>query len=145
MPKRSGKVYSEIFLHFVWRTKEDMPFITPAVRPALYDFLTRRVAASDHLTLESLGGTHDHIHLCLEVSPNIAPADVVKDLKGASSHHVNHLVPRIGQLYWQHGYGVLSLGKRNVPWLRRYIDSQEEHHGRGTAKERLERTEQDDA
>ena len=145
MPKRSGKVYSEIFLHFVWHTKDDIPFITGAVRPALYDFVAKRVAADDNLTLGAIGGTRDHIHLCLEVSPKVAPADVVGDLKGASSHHINHLVPRVGQLQWQQGYGVLSLGRKNVPWLRRYIDSQEQHHGRGTAVERLERTEEDDA
>jgi len=145
MPKRSGKVYSEVFLHFVWRTKEDVPAITAATRPALYEFIRRRVATSDHLTLQAIGGTQDHIHLCIEVSPKVAPADVVKDLKGASSHHINHLVPRVGQLYWQQGYGVLSLGKRNVPWLVRYIDSQAEHHKRGTANTRLERTEEADA
>jgi len=145
MPKRSGKVYSEIFLHFVWRTKEDVPFITPVVQPVLYDVIAKRIAAHDHITLKGIGGTEDHIHLCVEVSPNIAPVDVVKHLKGASSHHINHLVPRVGELYWQQGYGVLSLGKRNVPWLLKYIDGQEEHHRRGTAKERLERTEEEDA
>ena len=144
MPKRGSKVYSEIFLHFVWRTKEDRPYINAAVRPALYDFVSKRTAQNHETTLVSVGGTEDHIHLCIEVSPNIAPKEVVKDLKGSSSHHINHLVPRIGELYWQQGYGVLSLGKKNVPWLVQYIDSQEEHHRRGTFKERLERTEEDE-
>ena len=142
MPKRPGKVYSEIFLHLVWRTKEDRPFITAPVRSALYDFVAKRIAMDDRVSLEGIGGTEDHVHLCVEVAPTIAPADLVKDLKGASSHHINHLVPRVGTLYWQEGYGVLSLGKRNVPWLLRYIESQEEHHRRGTMKERLERTEE---
>lgn len=144
MPKRSGRVYSEIFLHFVWHTKDDIPFINSAVRPVLYDYLAKRVAKDDRLSLETIGGTADHLHLCLEVSPKIAPADVVKDLKGASSHHINHLVPRIGPLQWQRGYGVVSLGKKNVPWLKRYIASQEEHHARGTMVLRLERTEEDE-
>ena len=63
----------------------------------------------------------------------------MEDLKGASSHHVNHHAPMAGKLYWQTGYGALSLGKRNVPWLLRYIEAQEEHHASGTPVARLER------
>jgi REP element-mobilizing transposase RayT len=142
MLKRPGKVYSEIFLHLVWHTKEDVAFITPPVRAALYSFLAKRAAQDGRVRLVSTGGTADHVHLCVEVAPTIAPADLVKDFKGASSYHINHLVPRLGRLYWQEGYGVLSLGKRNVPWLVRYIESQEDHHRRGTMQERLERTEE---
>jgi len=145
MPKRVGKVYSEIFLHFVWRTKDDRPFITGAVRPVLYRHLAERVARDDRVTLKAIGGVEDHVHLCVEVSPTISPAQLVKDLKGESSHHINHLMPRIGELRWQKGYGVLSLGKKNVPWLVRYIQSQEEHHRRGTMIERLERTEDEES
>jgi len=144
MPERRGRVYSEIFLHFVWHTKDGVPFIDSAVRPRLYGFLTTRIAQSEHAHLVSIGGTRDHVHLCIRADPQVAPADVVKDLKGASAHHINHLVPPVGQLQWQRGYGVLSLGKRNVPWLERYIASQEEHHARGTAVVRLECTEGDE-
>jgi hypothetical protein len=42
-------------------------------------------------------------------------------------------------LYWQRGYGVVSFGKRNLPWVSQYIAQQKEHHARQGVVDRLER------
>jgi hypothetical protein len=42
---------------------------------------------------------------------------------------------------WQGGYGVVSFGTRDLPWVVAYIENQREHHARGTIHERLERVE----
>jgi len=65
MPKHGGKAYSEIFLHLVWRTKDNYPAITPAIRPHLYEFIARRIAQGGAATLHAIGGTADHVHLCV--------------------------------------------------------------------------------
>jgi hypothetical protein len=50
---------------------------------------------------------------------------------------------QIGQrnktLQWQVGYGVVSFGTRDLPWVRAYIQNQREHHAHGEIHERLER------
>jgi putative transposase len=66
-------------------------------------------------------------------------------LKGYSSHEVNQQVGR-GQkvLEWQAGYGVVSFGTRDLPWVVAYVQNQREHHRSGKVHDRLERIEFDD-
>jgi putative transposase len=67
----------------------------------------------------------------------------VGQLKGASSYEVNRrLGLRSKVLQWQSGYGVVSLGTKDIPRVKGYIQEQREHHARGTVYERLERTTQ---
>jgi hypothetical protein len=41
-------------------------------------------------------------------------------------------------LQWQVGYGVVSFGTRDLPWVVEYIQNQREHHARSSTHERLE-------
>jgi len=44
-------------------------------------------------------------------------------------------------LDWQEGYGVVSFGTRDLPWVIEYVRQQEQHHRDGTVQDRLERIE----
>jgi putative transposase len=56
--------------------------------------------------------------------------DVVKQVKGSSSHSIDHEI-RSGFLFkWQGNYGALTVSKSGVDDLCEYIDGQEEHHRR---------------
>lgn len=70
-------------------------------------------------------------------------SELVRDLKGGSSHEINQ---EVGDklLYWQRGYGVVSFGKNNLPWVLDYLAQQKEHHRVGSVQERLERITMDD-
>jgi len=48
------------------------------------------------------------------------------------------------QVDWQRGLGVVSFGKRQLPWVLDYIAKQKEHHAQGTTKRRLEQIGYDD-
>jgi hypothetical protein len=76
----------------------------------------------------------------MSVEPAITPSELVGELKGYSSHEVNR---RLGMgrkiLEWQSGYGVVSFGTRDMPWVCDYVKRQKEHHAAGRAFERLER------
>ena len=58
-------------------------------------------------------------------------------MKGASSHEFGKA------LQWQNGYGIVSFGTRDLPWVMAYVTNQKEHHSRGTVFDRLERTDDD--
>lgn len=75
--------------------------------------------------------------MALEIEPFVKIIDQVQELKGASSHEVNC---RKGHktLQWQRGYGVVSFGRKNLPWILDYIEHQREHHAAGHAHPRLE-------
>ena len=67
-------------------------------------------------------------------------SELIGLLKGYSAHEVNR---RIGMektvLQWQTGYGVVSFGTKDLPWVVEYVRNQKEHHAVGRTFERLER------
>jgi len=41
------------------------------------------------------------------------------------------------RFHWQDGYGAFSIGKSEIPELKKYIASQKEHHRKRTFREEL--------
>lgn len=132
-------VYWEHYLHFVWRTKNSAPFITPAREDTIYNLLVLRARKSPGITVHAIGGMPDHVHLAVSLPPTIEPAWWIGDIKGATSHAFNHDPNSQGKLVWQTGYGVVSFGKRDLPWVCAYIRDQKQHHAAQSITDRLER------
>ena len=42
-------------------------------------------------------------------------------------------------LDWQAGYGVVSFGTKDLPWVINYVQNQRQHHAAGTIVDRLKR------
>ena len=89
--------------------------------------------------LHGINGTETHVHLAISIEPHVTISEMVKNLKGGSAHDVNAKLNR-KLLVWQRGYGVVSFGKNNLPWVLDYIARQKEHHARQDVHDRLERT-----
>ena len=85
----------------------------------------------------------DHVHLLVRLAPKATVSDFIGEVKGATSYRVNHDLKPPHGLYWQEGYGVLTLRKDELEKVSRYIDNQEEHHRRRSLSLMLERTEID--
>jgi putative transposase len=124
------KVYSELVYHFVWGTRDRQPLIKPEIEALLVPFLDRKCRALGY-HLHAVGCVDDHVHLLVTLGPTVTVAEVAKSLKGSSSHFINSRSDLAGVLYWQRGYGVLSLRKKDVPVVAEYIRRQREHHGVG--------------
>jgi REP element-mobilizing transposase RayT len=80
----------------------------------------------------------DHAHLLCRLSPTLKIADFIGQLKGATSFRINKEIHPRFKLHWQEGYGVISLRRDEIEKVARYIDRQEEHHGRGKLSAVLE-------
>jgi putative transposase len=84
--------------------------------------------------------------VAVTVPPTLMPSEWIGQLKGGSSHDVNQAVgKRQKVLQWQVGYGVVSFGTKDLPWVVDYIRDQRDHHAKRTAQDRLERITQPDA
>jgi REP element-mobilizing transposase RayT len=70
----------------------------------------------------------DHLHIATSLHPSTALADLVKDIKLASSSFIkqnglfNHFAG------WQEGYGAFTYSYNDKNRLINYIKNQEEHH-----------------
>lgn len=112
------------FYHLVWATKNREPLITPDIEPRLHAYVVRKAA---ELGVYVINGWTDHVHLVVAIPPHVSVSDLVKHLKGASSHDLNQQKLDV-HFGWQRGYGVLTLGQRQRPEAEAYVGSQKEHH-----------------
>ena len=127
-----------MYYHLVWTTKERAALIRPELEPELYGYL-RSKAREMGVHVYALNGWTDHVHVIASIPPRLAVADVVKRLKGASSHHLNHREGAEEKFRWQRGYGALTFGQRQLPQAKAYVDRQKEHHREQTTNASLER------
>ena len=123
--------YWKLYYHFIWGTKDRLPLILPGFEAGLYRVITAKVIEMNGIVY-AIGGIEDHIHLAVSVPPKIAVAKFVGEVKGNSSHFVNHVVKPDCEFYWLDEYGVLSFGEKNLPAVVSYIQNQKEHHADGS-------------
>jgi putative transposase len=106
-------------------------------RKTLFDHQSRIAALSQALTdLCEINDLHllekdcqpEHVQLVLSLRPSQLISDALKRLKGRSSAAICQgfgLKP----LLWARGYLARSVGRVRVQAVKRYLDSQAEHHG----------------
>lgn len=138
----SDKVYSEINFHIVWHTKSNLPLIKPEIETKLYQYLKHKIIETPDVYFHAIGGIENHVHLAISVSPNLLMSDFIGKLKGGSSHFINQTANH-KLLQWQRGYGIVSFGTKDLPWVKNYILNQKEHHKTGNVYKRLEKNEDD--
>ena len=131
-----NNVYSEINLHLAWHTKGSAPLIHDAVEHHRYQFLAQRVKQTPGALCHAVGGTDDHVHLAVSIPPTVQVSDWVGQLKGASAHYLNQRIMNRNRFAWQAGYGVVSFGSKDLPWVTDYIRQQRDHHATGKTHSR---------
>jgi REP element-mobilizing transposase RayT len=127
-----------LYYHLVWSTKNREHFISPAVEDRLYAYIVNKAAELD-VRVYAINGWFDHVHLVVSVPPKHAIASVVKRLKGASAHNLNHAGELDFHFVWQRGYGALTFGGKQKSIAVGYVESQKEHHRQQTTNGWLER------
>ena len=135
------------YYHLIWATRDRQPLITPQVETRLFPYLVNK-AMQMNVTVYAVNGWVDHVHMVVAIPPKWSVADVVKELKGASSHDINNQSELTGvnipHFAWQGGYGVLTIGHGNYPTAVEYVQRQKEHHANGQTNAWLERCDDDD-
>jgi putative transposase len=118
---------SNILIHLIWSTKDRHPWLKSGIREKTHAFLAGAVRQMD-CEAYRVGGVADHVHLAVRLSRTLSVADLVKEVKTASSKWVKTQDASLPDFAWQQGHGVFSVGMSQKETLLRYIDTQEEHH-----------------
>jgi putative transposase len=127
-----------LYYHLVWATKERQPLINPEREDALYSYIIGKADVLDSI-VHAIGGVEDHIHLVVSIPPTLSIADFVKNIKRSSAYHLNQaLSASLNKFGWQEGYGVFSLGGKQMEQAVNYVNNQKAHHSNGTAIASLE-------
>ena len=85
--------------------------------------------------LLAINGVADHIHILLNIQPNIKLSDLVRDIKANSSRWINEKGFVKGKFQWQEGFGAFSYAFSQLDDVIGYIRRQEEHHKVTTFKD----------
>jgi REP element-mobilizing transposase RayT len=130
--------YWKLYYHFIWGTKNRLPLIDSSLESELYRVIAAKAKDMGGF-IHAIGGIEDHVHLAVSIPPKTAPAKFIGDVKGNSSHYVNHVIKPDFEFYWQDEYGVLSFGEKNLSSVVRYIHNQKQHHANQTLISAMER------
>jgi len=125
-----------LMAHVVFSTKNREPLITPEIEPELFAYVGGILKNNESRLLDA-GGTADHVHLLISQSKNIALSFLMKDVKKDSSSWIKTKGREFRHFHWQDGYGAFSIGKSDIPDLKRYIGQQKEHHAKHSFQEEL--------
>jgi REP element-mobilizing transposase RayT len=123
-----------VIVHIIFSTKDRKPVLYHPVRHDLHAYLST-VARNADCECYSVGGVADHVHLAIRLSRTITIAQLVGELKTSSSKWLK--TQSLVGFAWQNGYGAFSVGPADLEALRKYIETQEEHHKKHTFQDEL--------
>src|SRR5579885_3282584 len=85
----SAKVpYWRLFYHLIWATRGREPLIG-SDREAEVWKIVRLAGERAGAEMRAVGGVADHVHAVVSIPPSIAVSEVVRRIKGGSSHDIN--------------------------------------------------------
>ena len=113
-------------VHCVFSTKGRFPLIREPEQLWRHLGVIARVK---NIALLSAGGTANHVHILLALSPTMALANAVQNLKAHSSRWMKEEVRKFA---WQKGYGAFGVSESQRSTVLEYIGRQAEHHQKWT-------------
>jgi putative transposase len=121
-----GSTYLSLHFHIIFSTKQRSPWIVDTWRSRLHEYMGGTVRGLQGIA-EAIGGVEDHVHLLVGLRAVHALADVVRELKKASTAWVRDqgLEPEFA---WQEGYAAFTVSPNARGGVRTYIGRQVEHH-----------------
>ncbi len=120
----------ELYLHLVWATWDRLPLITPDIERRLLRNVESEAQKLGSIVL-AINGTEDHVHVLLAFPTTVTIADLVKQMKGVSSHFANEELKLDYQFKWQGSYGAFTVSRRDVDQIKQYVKRQKDHHATG--------------
>src|SRR6476659_1179838 len=121
-----ASTYLSLHYHLVFATKNREPTIAPEWRSRLHEYLGGTIAGLGGFS-QGVGGVVDHVHLLVGLRATHSLADVLRELKKASSVWVHEQIG-LRAFAWQEGYAAFTVSATARGPVRNYIATQEEHH-----------------
>ena len=126
--RHSAHAVYDIKYHVIWITKYRYKVMRGRIAERAREVI-RQICESREVAIVRGSISPDHIHMLLSVPPQLAPAKVVRYIKGKSSRMLQMEFPELGKRYWgQHlwarGYFCATVGAVDETKIKEYIESQ---------------------
>ena len=123
--------YNRIWIHAVWSTKDRLPLISSSAENKIHEYLKAQFIELG-CPVRIINGMPDHIHCLFLLNPQKSVAEIIKQVKGSSSHHINSSDITQYKFAWQTGYAAFSVSESVMEKVFNYIKNQKEHHAKKT-------------
>jgi REP element-mobilizing transposase RayT len=105
--------YNKIWIHSIWATKERTQLIHENIEKRIHDNLYKEFTECG-CPVRIINGMPDHIHSLFLLNPKKAITDVIKQVKGATSHWANEQNLIAEKFGWQTGYAAYSVSESQL-------------------------------
>ena len=123
MPQSLVKIY----VHTIFSTKNRKPIIDGDIHDKLCSYLGGICNELECFPVK-IGGYNDHVHILSLLSKKITVMKFIENVKSGSSKWIKKQNERYNDFFWQGGYGAFSVSPSQVDYVKKYIESQNEHH-----------------
>ena len=122
-------MWHRMYYHLVWTTKLREPLIDAQGADFLCNYF-RSVSARYRGRILAVGMVSTHVHVLLAGDPQTDFPHLIGHLKGGSATTWNKTNAEASgwSLRWAAGYGLSTVGRRQVEGVRHYLRRQPEHH-----------------
>ncbi|MEA3452384.1 MAG: IS200/IS605 family transposase [Bacteroidota bacterium] len=128
-----ANTYTQIYLQFVFAVKGRQNLIRDEFRDELHKYITG-IIQNRKQKLIAINSMPDHIHIFVGFGTTITIADLIHDVKIASTEFIKSK-GWLDKFSWQNGYGAFSYSRSHINAVTKYILNQQKHHKRKTFKE----------
>ena len=122
---------AKLIVHVTFSTKDRRPLISPDIREELNAYISGILKKVGSPSIQ-VNCVADHAHILFALHRTRSAAEVVEEVKKASSKWLKTHGPAMRNFHWQKGYGAFSVSPSGEASVRAYILNQEEHHRRLT-------------
>lgn len=129
--------YSKIWIHTIWSTHERLPLISSKIESELFQFISQQLIEQG-CPVRIVNGSTDHVHCLFLLNLQKSVSELVKQVKGSSSHFINQSNLIAEKFAWQMGYSAFSVSESGVEKVFEYIKKQKEHHRKVTFQQEYE-------
>jgi REP element-mobilizing transposase RayT len=112
-----------VWIHAVFTTKNQQQIITLELEEVVYPFFYDEFQALD-CKLKIVNGLSDHVHCLFLMNPKRSFSDVIKQIKGSSSHYINQHNLIFEKFAWQKGYAAFSVDDSSIDKVYKFIKNQ---------------------
>jgi len=116
--------------HLIFSTKDRIAQMKKDWRGRLHAYLGGVIKDLGGVP-ETIDGVEDHVHLLVGLRSTHRLADVLREVKSASSQWVHEEMNK-PLFSWQDGYGAFTVSASQIEAVKKYIANQEEHHRKTT-------------
>ncbi len=129
-----ANTYTQIYLQFVFAVKGRQSLLRDNFREELHKYITG-IVENRKQKMIAINSVADHIHLLVGFGTTMTIADLIHDIKIASTNFINDHQWIPGRFSWQNGYGGFSYSRSHLDRVVKYILNQQKHHEKKSFKE----------